>query len=489
MAIKSITSRVVMAAIASLYSAVYGFADEVAPPSTWLTYEEKKALGQTQEVPEEEALPVNGWLTYPSFLTSVVFNDNVFATKSDPRAALGMRFRPKFRVTRGDDIHSLNFKFDLDTQIYPDVQFQKRYLTGHADASYIWSPADGFRLGISGKITRDLLLNSPAQASFLASAGVFYTSLLEPNSYRRYTLQEAFNFYEGSVFAERNLDLWYLRAFGGWQRIEYDAEPSVLTIPGITSGSSSNNQSINIYWNDNSRYFGLIRAGHWISPMLSVFTEGGINQRYYLKSSSNSRSTQLRFGIETDPNNALRAEAYSGYQSFFLYNITESIAAPAAGARLSYNPLPSFLLSARYDQSITWGTPNTIASATVNSSSKASFMRVAAELDYSIAPNLLLRTSAEYSQYHWISEPAGLRPLSSGGQTNATTYVLGINYEFLKNAQLNFEYRGTTAFGCADACQFPGAVQNPLILSAYKAGAIDSRYSQSLFTLGVAYRY
>ena len=447
------------------------------------------AVGVGQGPNPELALPIAGWLLYPSLQSGAILNDNLYQQPTDRRAGLGLRLRPFVEADRDEGLYKTNFYALADVQIYPGqgsdftyyptpaVDVPPTNATGRAGFAHTWRPLPDWTIQAVADYTRQNGLfgsnfgaTGPQQLTLLNASTV--------SSGPQYSNQAS-----GYVSAQKELsDRTFVRGTTGVQYVFYDSRPSPLA--GVENPSNAN-----VGGQNGLSYQASLRGGLWLTPQLYGFVEPGADFRFYENSAYDTNGYRVTGGLGSDQISLFRGEIYGGYQmqaSARGYFGTAS--SPAFGARIFYYPTPYVTLLASLDEtltaapsvtSITFGDatlPLPLASSLApNGSQAASSKTLQARVqgDYALSQYWTAYLRGGYGETTY-STPWSKQTMWSAGA--------GVNYGLSRSVSLTIEYQFARSFATNVN---PLSVGFPFL----SFSSLPSGYAQNVASIGVTYRY
>ena len=392
----------------------------------------------------ENGIPLAGWMFYPSLFAGAVFNDNVYATPTDRRAATGVRLRPSFTAELDNGIHKTSVYGTVDAQFYPGVNGTATHrspsnVSALAGLSHLWEPTSDLQIRFAAGYSRQ---NGLFGSNFGAGAPITPS----PSVTSVAGSQQFSNQFNGTVSVEKEMaSRTFVRATAGATYVTYD-NVSGLVAPVTSSGQ------------EGVSYTGALRGGYWVIPQVNAFVEAGGDWRRYNRSIFDTNGYRVVGGLASDLIGLMRGEIYAGYQSqSSASGAFGDHSMPAFGARLYYYPTRDLTFTASVDQTFgaaaAWAAPSVVVPAN-NKTVQAKL-----QADYALAPYWTVFARGGYGETRWITSPRV-----------DDTWVAGIgtNYTFWRNVALTFEYR------------FTKTDTNNIAAASYR---------QNLVSAGMTYRY
>lgn len=431
-------------------------------------------LGGASGPNPEQGLPIGGWITYPSFYAGAIFNDNVYNSATNRRAAEGFDLRPSFDATLDNGIHRTRAYFGLDAQIYPGSDgsgaggtTSASNVQGRAGFSHIYQPLPD--------------LTVAAEVDFSRLIGVFGTgfgaggsssSIYVPSAVIASGLPLLSNQLTGALSVQKEItDKAFVAWQGGVQGVIFDSQPS----SGITSVfSPQSTQQNGVSYNTS------FRLGYWVGPMLYAFVEPGGSFRRYQNYLSDTNGYRVVGGLGSDQIGLFKGEIYGGYQSqssaYGLAGVGST--SPAFGGRLYYYPTPYLTISASADETLGSTTPGSVSTSVVSSPLVNSHLAIiVSPASSSRAFQAMLQADYSFSPY-WTAHIRGGygETLYTNSSRVDSTWTTGIGgrYFFWRNVALTVDYLHSL-INSSNANVWPSVS--------------STNYSQNVVTAGVTYKY
>lgn len=432
----------------------------------------------------EQGIALAGWMFYPSFFAGAIFNDNVYNAPSSyyQQAALGVMLNPALEAQFDNGLHQLNVFVSVAGQIYPGLSgapnnsFNQFYnpgyystsannVQGRAGARYLWSPMEDLRFGAFIGFSRQLGLFGGTAGGLQPTFFSLSQSATTPTALQQYSNQIT-----GGLSAEKKLtDRIFLRATGGVQAIFYDNSATQAYNPwalgGVYNGYGFATQQNGVF------YYGALRSGFWVTPLLNAFVEVGGDLQRYQNWVSDANGYRAIAGVASDMIGLFRGQIYGGYQSqSSAHGLFGTASAPAFGGSLSYFPTPYATITASASQTLGAAAPtligSTVALNTFGLSQSLSTRIFQASLQgaYAFSPYWNAYVRGGYSDTHYTGYSRLDRSWSAGA---------GVNYLFWRNYAISLSYQHSETV--SEAWGF--------------LSASSLSFRQNLVMAGVTYRY
>jgi hypothetical protein len=398
-------------------------ADDAAPvaSSTSSQSSPAAALGVPTGPDPAEGFPIAGFLVYPSVFAGVIYNDNIYPTQDNRKAAVGFAFAPKITAIDDGGLHKTTLTLNADAEIYPGYTraslggASPTQVSGGASFQHVWTPTEDLTVDVAAGFTRKYGLFG----SLLATGSDFVSATGGGNVV---TYPQFSNQFSGSVSVEKKIsERWFLRAGLGAQDTEYEGVPT-----GVVGGGRSG-----------ANYNAFLRTGFWVTPQVNAFVEGGADLHRYGDSWYDSNAYRLIGGLGSDLIGLFRGEVFAGWQQLTSAQGTfGAVEAPAYGGRIYYYPTPYLTLAASVDQS--FGAASIPTTPKGTGSPNAETVEGRLQADYSLARYWTATVRAGYGRSTWSNSPLVESEWTVGG---------GVTYDFWRNIALtlNYQYTATAA--------------------------------------------
>jgi hypothetical protein len=279
------------------------------------------------------ALPVGGWLLYPTVFLGGTYDSNVRQSSTNPTSSWGARLVPSLLAEHTDGINKTTLYGMADGRFYSN------------NAGVATSDTVSARTGVIQRYqpTLDLVVNAQAdytrQRDLFSTFGVDHSvTTLNPTAIGLAPTANplAYNQFAGTASIQKTFDRAFVNVGGSVVDISYDTDP-LLAAPSPNG----------------STYTGTARGGFWFTPYLYAYGEGSVDQRRFATDQFNSSGYRTVGGIGTDQIGLFRGEVYGGFQSERHDSVLlGTVNGTVLGGRVYYYPLRELTISASVDQSL-----------------------------------------------------------------------------------------------------------------------------------------
>ncbi|GEO15771.1 outer membrane beta-barrel protein [Microvirga aerophila] len=280
------------------------------------------------------AFPIGSWLLSPSLDAGVLYDDNIYQSRTDKVSSWGTRLMPRFIALRETGIHDTTAYGVGDVRLYPD---QSRANTVQGETGVVHRY----------EIQRDLVWRFQGEYARRSDDEVDYfdTGPFGPQVINRDPRQ--YNDWFGSTSLQKTWGFFSLGLGGAAQRIIYEATTDDLGHRVSESDSNSTRYRLNA------------RAQYQFTPAFYTFVEPALDWWRYNRSAYDSHGYRVVGGIGSDRISLFRGEVYAGYQQQeFNDPRLDEAAGSAFGGRLFWLPTRDLTVSAVLDQSLSTSVPD-----------------------------------------------------------------------------------------------------------------------------------
>jgi hypothetical protein len=301
--------------------------------------------------PPGEAIPVAGWLLYPSIKANTLYTDNLFQSPQAPISTWGFGATPSLTAEWTNGIHSTTLFADVDREVYPT---QNEINTFDREASFTqkYQPLGDLTFRVIGDYTHKTIAN--ALQSSIPTPITTPQSVVLPNGN---TLLP-----NGTILAPNGVVVGNASptlTVNGTSLINpYDQFTGTVAVDklfnrGILSLSTS---AARVNYDDQSAQDNSYRSfngsgGVWLGPWLFAFSDGSIAKNSgSLQSPGPITSYRARGGIGSGQFGFFLGSVYFGHQGS--ESPTGTAGGEIYGANLSYYPTPLWTLGISADETV-----------------------------------------------------------------------------------------------------------------------------------------
>jgi hypothetical protein len=280
---------------------------------------------------EYQALPIGGWLLYPSLFIGGLYDSNPSQSPGKGNGSLGGRVVPSLLAEATDGINKSTFYGTLDGRAYA-ADTASAYDTISARTGFVqqYHPTADWAASAQGDFTRQRDLFSTFgvdnSVNTLNTTSVGLSPTVNPITYNQYS---------ATASVQKTFGEMFFNLSGAAVDIVYDnAGPGASSPDGVT-------------------YTGVARAGLWFTPALYLYTEGSLDRRNYSTGQFDSSGYRAVGGIGSDQIGLFKGELFGGYQvEQFNFASLGSVASTVFGGSIYYYPLPELTIRASVNQSL-----------------------------------------------------------------------------------------------------------------------------------------
>jgi hypothetical protein len=360
---------------------------------------------------------------YPGLLAGVVFDDNIFQTRTNRVSRFGTRITPTVTATRDDGIHQLSLYGTADARLYSGVN-EADSLAARAGFTHKYEAMRDLVFRFQGDFVR--------QTDPFNAAGGFNANAAVANPFGASPIANPFPYSQfigsGSVTKMFNESFVSLR--GSIAHITYDNSTGLA---GSTSVAPPNG----------TIYAVTGRAGYWVSPLFNVYVEPMLDWRRYDSAIGNSSGYRVVGGLATDQLGLFRGEIFGGYQAENIDQIivsgvpnsNSSISGSIFGGRIIYEAEKFLTLRASLDEILGLSQVN---SASSPSGTLTRMTSALVQADYAMSAFWTLSGRVGY-----ITVSAAAPGLANPQHDNAWLAGMKYSYTFSPNFGVALDYQYT----------------------------------------------
>jgi hypothetical protein len=355
----------------------------------------------------QSGITAGEWIVLPGLTLGTVYNDNVYASKTNAKGAWGFDIQPNVVLKRFTGIQDTTITLFGDLAPVFGVTGADTY-AGGVDLRHSWEVMRGFTITFAGEAAHEY-----DQASAYSSTGT------GSGANAVYVEPIAYNTYSASVDVAKN----FAEAFisGGASILAYDYDNAVTTTGQILPQS----------YRDLVEYGEHLRGGIRFLSDEYAFVEQTVTEYDYTKGVPATGYT-VTGGIGTDRLSLFRGELFVGYQALDYgsgASGNKDLSGPTFGGRIEWTPRRDLVATLTASQAYT--------PSTVFSGSTGFFVRadtVSASVKYQFTDRIDLEGRATYSNADYST--------GSRDDNIAQIYLAG-TYYFTEKVGLKLEYSFT----------------------------------------------
>ena len=322
---------------------------------------------------------VGDFLILPQLSVGSVYNDNLYASKTNEVTGWGMGIQPEVTIKRFTGINNTTVQLYGDILEYFNVS-SASIATGGAALTHVYEIEHDLAVTFKGEVARRQDQGSAYSAT---GTGAGYTGVnVEPISYMAYST---------SLDVTKNFNSAFVS--GGAGLLDYNYG-NAQTTAGLTLSQEQR---------DLFEYFGHIRAGLRVLGDGYTFVESTATQYNFGGGAPSAAGYTIVAGVGADRLSLFRGELYAGYEYVGYQGgqaNTSSQSGATFGGRLSWTPTRDLLATLTASQAYT---PSTLVSGSVGSLTKSDSISLSVTYNYS--RTLDLQANAGYSNVNYSPNP------------------------------------------------------------------------------------
>ncbi len=344
------------------------------------------------------------WIILPEMTIGTSYDDNLFNSRTNPKASWGFDVQPGVTLKRDTGIHNTTLSLTGDISTPVDVSGADTF-TGAADLKHVYEIERDLSLTYQGEVAHRYDQGSAVSATGTGggATGVY----IEPISYMTYS---------SSLLLDKSFNNAFVSAGGGFQAYHYN---NAQTTAGGTVSQSGR---------DLIQYSAHARGGLRFLSDDYVFIEPTVTQYDYQQGVPATGYT-VTGGVGSDHLGLFRGEIFGGYQIVEFgsgASGSSQLSGGTFGGRVAWTPTKDLVISLQAAQALT---PNTILSGSTGSINKTDTISAAVTYDYTRRINFNATASLSNVNY-----TVGSRDDKISQITMSATYYLteraGIRLEY-----------------------------------------------------------
>jgi Putative beta-barrel porin 2 len=408
------------------------------------------------------AIPIEGWLLYPSIRMYTAYSDNLFNSSQTPISAWGFGLSPSMSAEWSNGIHTTTLNASVDREVYPtDNEANRLDWNGGFTQKYEALRDLSFRLngnvahasvanGLQNSIPTPI--NAP-QTTVLPDGNTLLPNgvILSPTGVP--VGQQA----PASPTVNGRSSISPHDAFTGTLSIDKIFNHGILSVSGAAARTVYETDSSQ---DSTSKTF-TEQAGVWLGPLFYAFSNGSIATTS-IATSGPTTAYQIIGGLGTRQFGLFRASANFGHQGSWGGGSTAG--GNVFGGSLTYFPTPVWTISASFNGTINVASQSTPSQLALNlpaqvpvQISLGTSTRVASTTlssSYTLSPQWSTSENVSYSRI----QNAGTTSPDIAWSAGAT-----LNYNMRHNLALSWQYQYTTLLS---STPFSSTKQNLVTMSA-----------------------
>jgi hypothetical protein len=363
---------------------------------------------------EYTALPLYGWLLYPSLFFGGVYDSNVNQSSTAPVSAAGLRVVPSLLAELNDGIQKTTLYGMVDGRIYPDsISGDTNAMAARGGFIHTYEALRDLVFRFQGDYTRQTDLFSTLgidhSVTSLNPTGIGLAPVANPQTYNQFS---------GLASVQKTFDRAFVSLAGSVVDITYDHLNVNQTSP------------------DGVVYTGTGKGGFWFSPFLYAYTEASFDDRKYAAGTFDSHGYRVLGGVGSDQIGLFRGALYGGYQAEqFDLAALGTVGGPVFGGNLSYYLTRYLTIRGSVDETLG---VSLLASAPGSPFGTATRVTSALlEAGYAIDPAWTASARAGYISTAYVDNPRIDTAWTAGGT---------LTYSVWRNFGLTLDYQYTRLF-------------------------------------------
>jgi hypothetical protein len=422
------------------------------------------------------AIPIGGWLLYPSIRMYSAYSDNLFLSPIAPVKALGIGASPSLTAQWTNGIHTTTIYANFDSEIYPTDNMINSF-NREVTVTQKYAPLPDLTFTALGDYTHQTISSSltnsipnaisvpPSTPTRLANGDIALPNgqIVSPSgqivgqtspvlAYNGISLVNPYDQYTGTATVSKIFNRGILTLSGSLADTNYESiqgtGPTAFTYFTTKTFTET--------------------GAFWLGPVLYAYSDGAFSLRANNEgANANSDAYRVVAGIGTRQLGEFRSSLYFGHQGSEVQN-SGTAGGDVYGGKISYYPTPAWTITAAIDETINISSQtavstqalslsaNTPIQVPLSSSTRTTNTSVNAQ--YTISPQWRAVGTFGYTRTEYLDSPR---------LDNAWLADVVLKYDIWRNMTLTWEY------------QYSSIVSNAELTSA----------KRNLFTMSANYRF
>ena len=400
------------------------------------------------------AIPIEGWLLYPSIRVYSIYSDNLFLSPTAPIIkALGLGTSPSLTAQWTNGIHTTTIYANFDSEIYPTENTINTF-NREATVTQKYAPLPDLTFTVLGDYTHQTISSSltnsipnaistpPSTPTRLSNGDVELPNgqIVSPSGQivgqvnpvlanSGITLVNPYDQYTGTATVSKIFNNGILTFGSSLASTDYQSTQGT----GPTSFTSFTTKTF--------REDGAL----WLSPVLYAYSDGTFSTRTENASlDANSNAYRVVGGIGTRQFGEFRSSLYFGYQGSEVQG-SGTAGGEVYGGKISYYPTPAWTITAAVDETINISSQTAVSTQAlalptntpeqIPLSSSTRITSTSLRTQYAFSPQWTAIGTFGYTRTEFIDSPQ---------RDNAWLADVILSYDIWRNMTLTWEYQYTS---------------------------------------------
>jgi hypothetical protein len=390
-----------------------------------------------------DAIPLGGWLFFPSIRAYTIYSDNLFQSPTAPISAWGLGTSPSLTAQWSNGIHTTTLYGNIDRQVYPTDNAINTF-DRQATATQRYSPLPDLTFTALGDYTHKTIQSSLTNSIPSAIATPTPTPTVLPNGNTELpngtivsptgqivghvnptltangtSLINPYDQFTGTVSVNKIFNHGILNLSSSTARTDYETPGT----PGFTTSSFSEN------------------GAFWLGPVFYAYSNGSFARTSDASPNPNSTAYRVVGGIGTRQFGLFRGSVYFGHQGSEVQT-SGSAGGDVYGGAISYYPTPAWTITAAIDETIN-------VSSETSASTQALAIPISAPLQIPLSASTRIIGSSLQTTYtiskQWVTSGSfsytRIEYIDSSRLDNAWLADATLTYDIWRNMTLAWEYQ------------------------------------------------
>ena len=400
------------------------------------------------------AIPIEGWLLYPSIRVYSTYSDNLFLSPTAPIIkALGLGASPSLTAQWTNGIHTTTIYANFDSEIYPTDNTINTF-NREATVTQKYAPLPDLTFTVLGDYTHQTISSSltnsipnaistpPSTPTRLSNGDVELPNgqIVSPSGQivgqvnpvlanSGIALVNPYDQYTGTATVSKIFNNGILTLGSSLASTDYQSTQGM----GPTSFTSFTTKT---FKED---------GAFWLGPVLYAYSDGAFSTRTENANlDANSNAYRVVGGIGTRQFGEFRGSLYFGYQGSEVQG-SGTAGGEVYGGKISYYPTPAWTITAAIDEIINISSQTAVSTQAltlpadtpiqVPLSSSTRITNTSLKTQYTISPQWTATGTFGYTRTEYIDSPQ---------RDNAWLADVVLSYDIWRNMTLTWEYQYTS---------------------------------------------
>ena len=389
------------------------------------------------------AIPLEGWLLFPSIRTYSLYSDNFFQSPTARISALGFGASPSLTAQWSNGIHTTTLYGNIDRQVYPTDNAINTF-DRQATATQTYSPLPDLTFTALGDYTHKTISSGLTNSIPSPIATSTPTPTLLPNGNTQLpngTIVSP----TGQIVGQANPGLFAngtsvinpYDQFTGTASVNKIFNRGILTLSGSTARTDYENPGTPGFTSNSFSESGAV----WLGPVFYAYSNGSFALTSNASPNPNSSAYRVVGGIGTRQFGLFRSSLYFGHQGSDV-QASGKAGGDVYGGAISYYPTPPWTITASIDETIN-------VSSETSASTQALAIPVQTPLQIPLSASTRITATSLQTTYaisqQWTTSGSlsytRIEYIDSSRLDNTWSADVTLSYDIWRNMTLAWEYQ------------------------------------------------